>query len=99
MIHQYGAQRFYRLSDGRRIGTIPIGTIAYIQDRVGRYNPPLRRNPWIVLAWLNRDVAYTNRYRRFAAGGHLALVRSLRDGRVQTISDRLLLQAEELEMT
>ena len=43
MHHQYGAQRFRSLPDGRRIGTVPVGTILYIQDGV---RPFIFPNEW-----------------------------------------------------
>jgi len=55
------------------------------------------REPWIVEAWLPRDYAkWDPTLRRFKAmrivGGHLALVRSLRDRkRVQMVADWILL--------
>jgi hypothetical protein len=85
----------------RRVGTIPVGTILYIQDGVR----PLRgltghivcREPWIVEAWLPGDYAkWDPQTRRFTtvriAGGHVAVVRSLRDRkRVRVVADWILL--------
>lgn len=101
MTHQHGAQRYYRLADGRKIGTIAVGSIFYIQDwhkplGLPRYAPMIRREPWIVEAWLPRIYALTGRAMR---GGHLAQVRSLRTGRRETVSDWILLQCEELGLT
>jgi hypothetical protein len=79
MIHQYYAQRFLAGSP-KRIGTIPVGTIIYIQDGMrplsGFRKPPICRNPWIVESWLPRTVCG-----KAMAGGHLATVCSLLDGR------------------
>lgn len=85
----------------RHIGTIPVGTILYIQDGVrplrGLTQPVIRREPWMVEAWLPREYAKWNAsLRTFTstriAGGHLALVRSLRNrNRVQTVADWILL--------
>jgi hypothetical protein len=100
MEHQYGAQRFRILPDGRRIGTVPVGTILYIQDGVRPFRFPERvicREPWEVVAWVPREISHKNcRSGRFemrrCAGGHLALVRSLRDSRrTQTVADWILL--------
>jgi hypothetical protein len=118
MIHQYYAQRSRPLcppkSEGRnkqglsagpcgkRVGTIAVGAIIYIQDGIN----PLRgltrdvvcREPWIVEAWIPSDYAkWDGRNRRFRtvriAGGHLAQVRSLRDTRrVQLVADWILLR-------
>lgn len=97
MLHQLNAQRFGSWR-GKRIGTIPIGAIIYLQDGVrpltGLSRPVLTRNPWMVEAWLNRDYllfspgTWTTMKR---AGGHLAVVRSLRDGRRQLVADWILL--------
>jgi hypothetical protein len=101
MLHQYNAQRF-RWWRGKRVGTVAIGTIIYIQDGIrpltGLPQSVVTRNPWLVEAWLNRD------YSRYSlgkwttvkcAGGHLAQVRSLRDGRRQLVADWLLLACRD----
>lgn len=81
-----------------RIGTIPIGTIVYLEDHIspmsGLRATPILRNPWIVQAWHNR--AYysctANRVKTtYLAGGHTAQLRSLRNSRVQSIADCILL--------
>lgn len=100
MIRQYNPQRFVfaALRAGNRektvrVGTIPVGTIVYIDGRrTGVY-----RAPWIVMAWLPREIGaaavvngkYVNRM--MAGGGHLAMVKSLRDGRITTVADHHLL--------
>jgi hypothetical protein len=101
MLNQYGAQRTVRGPAGRRIGTIPVGTIVYIQDGVrpmggfDRHHRIVRREPWQVEAWIPR--AYTQyvspgHFRTVRmAGGHLAQVRSLRTGRRAEVSDWILL--------
>lgn len=85
----------------KRIGTIPVGTILYIQDGVrplhGLTRQIVRREPWMVEAWLPRDYAKwdpsTRSFKTMrVAGGHLAIVRSLRDrNRVQPVADWILL--------
>ena len=85
----------------KRIGTIAVGTILYIQDGVrplrGLTRSAVCREPWIVEAWLPRDYTkWDTKTGTFSttriAGGHLALVRSLRDRRrVQTVADWILL--------
>lgn len=85
----------------KRVGTIAVGTILYIQDGVrplrGLTRPLLCREPWIVEAWLPRDYTQWNTSTRTfsstrIAGGHLAVVRSLRDRRrVQRVADWILL--------
>ena len=89
MIRQYNPQRFRTLPDGRRVGTIDIGTIF----RLAR-NP---REPFIVLAWLNRTYSAARRVNgrwidTMMAGGHLAQIRSLRTGRVSLFSDCWILR-------
>lgn len=85
----------------RNIGTIGIGTILYIQDGVrplGVFSRPfVRREPWMVEAWLPRENAKWNPASRSftstrIAGGHLAVVRSLRNrNSVATVADWILL--------
>ena len=85
----------------KRIGVISVGTIVYIQDGVtplrGLTRQVVCREPWIVEAWLPRDYAkWDPTLREFKAmriaGGHLSLVRSLRDRRrVQMVADWILL--------
>ena len=99
MMRQYKALRATAASGGKRIGTIPVGTILYLQ-RGGfwSYTRPIRRNPWIVMAWLNREYFPGVKGARsvtFMAGGHIALVKSLRDGRTLAVADHILLQASD----
>ncbi len=104
MEHQYHAPRFRLLPDGRQVGTINVGTILYIQDGVSPFRFPdriTRREPWRVEAWIPRQ--YTVRDPRTGfhrsvpcAGGHLALVRSLRDSRrTAYIADWILLKCAD----
>ena len=101
MIYQHNAQRTQRhtFPNGRivRVGTIPIGEIVYIQDGLrplsGKRDPFTYRNPWIVEAWHNREyfpAVQGARDRIWMSGGHLATVRSLRDGRRQLVADWIL---------
>lgn len=98
MLHQFNAQRFSWWR-GRRVGTVPVGMIVYLQDGLrplrGLPMPVVTRNPWIVEAWLNRDYAHYSPGARAwiavkRAGGHLAVVRSLRDGRREQVADWVL---------
>lgn len=102
MVRQYGAQRYKGGSLAHlRIGTVPIGTILYLQDHIDRYRGPVCRNPWIVEAWLNREYypcTPTRPRTTYMRGGHLAVVRSLRDGRRQRVSDAIVLQAYDLDL-
>ncbi len=97
MLHQFNAQRFTSWR-GKRVGTIRVGTIIYVQDGVrpltGISRPVITRNPWIVEAWLNRDYSLYSSGKWTTVkvtGGHLAVVRSLRDGRRQLVDDWILL--------
>lgn len=106
MLRQYNPQRFRSRSvllGNRHLelreGTIKAGTIVYLQDGVGpfgrdRFAPVICRNPWIVEAWHNRDCLG-----RTLAGGHLATVRSLRDGRRVQVADWLLLWHDDAGLT
>jgi hypothetical protein len=92
MIRQYRPQRFRYLDTPRgrlEVGTIPTGTICRPHNCTSNVE---------VLAWIPRDYASYERGRfttKRIAGGHLALVRNLRDGRVFPLSDTWLLDAEE----
>jgi len=96
---KHGRQRFFEPDPReKRIGTISVGTIVYIQDNVRPFSFPrwpIRCNPWIVRAWRNREyypaVAGAPRT-TYMAGGHLAVVQSLRDGRIQDVADWVLLR-------
>ena len=106
MIRQYGAQRFTLAcppaAAGRRVGTIAVGTIVYIQDGLrplgGLCRPVVCREPWIVEAWLPRDYSKWHpdlkQFRTVRiSGGHLAQVRSLRDRRrTKQVADWILLE-------
>lgn len=76
-------------------GAVPVGTIVYLQDGVrpfgvSRHWSPVFRNPWLVEAWHNREYMRPHQPALRMRGGHLATVRSLRDGRVQQVADWLL---------
>ncbi|OWJ75031.1 hypothetical protein [Haematobacter genomosp. 1] len=92
MLHQYNPQRFTMREVGgivRKIGTIPVGSIIRMHPSGTKVR---------VEAWLPRDYAT---YRRGVfrttriVGGHLALVRRLRDNEVFPLSDCHLLDAPE----
>ncbi len=104
MEHQYHAQRFRLLPDGRQVGTIHVGTILYIQDGIRPFGSPdriIRREPWRVEAWIPRQYTVRDPLTGFhrsvpCAGGHLALVRSLRDSRrTAQVADWLLLRCAD----
>lgn len=81
---------YYADPRDKQIGTIAVGTMLYIQDGVsplkGLTRDVVQREPWIVEAWLPREYAKWDRVSRTfktarIRGGHLAVVRSLRDRR------------------
>lgn len=92
---------YYADPRDRQIGTIPVGIILYIQDGVSPFKGLTRdvscREPWIVEAWLPREYSkWDGVLRTFKSvrirGGHLAVVRSLRDRRRRkTVADWILL--------
>lgn len=92
---------YYTDSRDRQIGTIKTGTILYIQDGINPLKSLTRtfvcREPWIVEAWIPRDYTkWDGLSRTFKTvrirGGHLAVVRSLRDrNRVKRVADWILL--------
>jgi hypothetical protein len=103
MFYQYGAQRTRRhtFPSGYqvRVGTVPVGTIVYIQDGLrplgGFRGPFVFRNPYIVESWHNREyfpaIKGQHPHKVYMQGGHLATVRSLRDGRRHQVADWVLL--------
>jgi hypothetical protein len=100
MERQYYAQRFRLLPNRKPVGTINVGDILYIQDGIRPFSFPAetaRREPWRVEAWIPREATTrdpaTRRYKSMrCAGGHLALVRSLRDSRrTAFVADWILL--------
>lgn len=100
MMRQYHAQRIKGGNNPHKAGTIDVGRIFYLQDyrpfrNVRGSGPFVYRNPWIVEAWHPRELLG-----KFMRGGHLATVRSLRNGERRQVADWLLLAAEEdgLEM-
>ena len=103
MIRQYGAQRFLGGSNPRRIGVIPVGAVFYLQDdwwwRDRFRGKPICREPWIVTAFFNGTMGASRRNRdtghwesTYISGrSDMALVRSLRDGRLQRVAVRTLI--------
>lgn len=93
MIRQYAptVSRFRMLETPRgkqQCGVVPVGTICKPREGAAKV---------MVLAWLPRDYAsyasgqFTTKRIR---GGHLALVKRLRDGKTFTLSDVWLLDSE-----
>jgi hypothetical protein len=107
MLRQYFASRFMGGNNPLRIGTIAVGNIYYIQDNGwwrDRYRgAPICRSPWIVEAFLNgvytaaRRNPDTGRWENLYIAGRsdLAIVRSLRTGKRQTVTVRVLQLADD----
>ena len=102
MLRQYHAQRRQGGDNPLGVGTVALGSIFYLQDdgywraRFGR--TAVCRTPWIVESFLNGQY---HAARRDPSTGHwlsvyvgnrtdLAVLRSLRDGRRQTVAIRIL---------
>jgi hypothetical protein len=103
MIRPYHAQRRQGGNNPFGIGVIAVGTIFYLQDEGwwrDRYRgAPIRRNPWIVDAFLNGTMGAARRNRatglweglNLAGRSDMAVVRSLRDGRRRQVAIRTLI--------
>jgi hypothetical protein len=110
MIRQYYAQRRRGGDNPKGVGVIAVGSIYYLQNdsywRDRFRGMPVSRNPWIVLAFLNGVVAASRRSVAtgkwedvFVSGrSDVALVRSLRDGRIRKIAVRTLILHDDLGM-
>lgn len=102
VFRQYYAQRCRGGSNPLRVGVIPIGAIYYLQDdwwwRDRHRGKPICREPWMMTAFLNGIMGASRRNREtgqwestYQSGrSDMALVRSLRDGRLQRIAVRTL---------
>lgn len=95
MIRQYGyTAGTIRFEDTPR-GRMPVGVI-----KVGAIIRPHNATSNVeVLAWIPRDYASYSRGRfetKRISGGHLALVRNLRNGKVFALSDAWLRDAPEV---
>lgn len=98
MLRQYRAGRFRYVDTPRGrlpVGTIPVGAIIRPHNCLSNVQ---------VVAWIPRDYSTYDRdpitgRRNFVTkritGGHLALVRSLADGKTFHLSDAWLIDAEE----
>jgi len=110
MIRQYYAQRRQGGDNPKGVGVIAVGSIYYLQNdsywRDRFRGAPVSRNPWIVLAFLNGVVAASRRSVAtgkwedvFVSGrSDVALVRSLRDGRIRNIAVHTLILHDDLGM-
>lgn len=108
MMRQYHAQRRRGGDNPKGVGVISTGSIYYLQDdgywRERVRGRPVCRNPWIVRAFLNGTMGAG---RRNAESGmwesvyvsrrsDMALVQSLRDGRIRKLPVRLLILHDDL---
>lgn len=91
----------FRIVNGRRMGTVPVGTIVYLQDCLrplsGFRGPIIRRNPWQVVAFAPQPSSFDGMTR--STYGSRAVVKSLRDGRTQTIGEWQLLAHDDAYLT
>ena len=110
MLRQYGPQRgrFETLPNGRAVfvGTLPVGTVFRMVERLTREGRPVLR-AYIVEAWLTRRIG-AGRVRCdrdrwvpedvfVAHGGHLAKVRSLSNGARRTMADHVIRRWVDLD--
>ncbi|MEK8121607.1 hypothetical protein WOB59_00355 [Methylocystis sp. IM4] len=108
MMRQYYAQRRRGGDNPKGVGVIAVGSIYYLQDdsyfRDRFRGAPSRRNPWTACAFLNgvlgagRRNADTGKWESVYVSGRsdMALVQSLRDGRMRTIAVRTLILHDDL---
>lgn len=108
MLRQYYAQRQRGGSNPLGVGVIGVGAIYYLQA-LDLSRPPSGRSasyrtPWVLECFLNGIMAASRRNREtghwenayVARRSDMAVVRSLRDGRRETVSVRLLILHEDL---
>ena len=101
MIRQYnsGYGRRWKGVSGL-VGPIEAGAIFYLHVNGFGAKDEFFDEPWQVVGWLNRDTFVggcngRRAERRVMAGGHLALVKSLRTGQVKKIACHYLYAAEQ----
>ena len=79
-----------------------VGEIVYIQDNLRplggfpSWRPVVRTNPWIIEAWKNREYSRPGMQNTHMRGGHLAVVRSLRNGKRKVVADWMLEMSQEV---
>lgn len=108
MLRMYYAQRRRGGHNPHGVSSISLGSIFYFQDNVRpmggdpfQYRSPVRKNPWIVVAFLNREYFLCIKGAppiTYLAGGHSILIRSLRDGRYKTVGEWCVHACEELDL-
>ncbi len=107
MLRQYHAQRRRGGSNPLGVGVIGTGAVYYLQGRVffssSTRSSATLRTPWIVEGFLNGTVGASHCRRdtglwesTYVSGrSDMAVVRSLRDGRQETVPVRLLILHED----
>ena len=110
-MRQYGAHRRMGGHNPLGVGVIAVGSIFYLQDRAFFSNrfggQAVCRTPWQVQGFLNGVLHAARRNRdtglwedRYRSGrSDMAAVRSLRDGRRQTVAVRLLVLHDDLGLS
>lgn len=108
MLRQYYTQRRRGGSNPLGIGVIGVGAVYYLQSldlsRLPSGRSASYRTPWVVECFLNGTMGASRGNRHtghwesayIAGRSDMAVVRSLRDGRCETVSVRLLILHEDL---
>ena len=111
MMRAYGASRCRPGHNPLRVGVIAVGSVFYLQDqgyfRSRHGEAPVCKVPWMVEAFLNgqmhanRRDPDTGRWRSSYWSGRndMAVVRSLRDGRRNTVAVHVLQLHEDHGLT
>ena len=104
MLRMYHSQRRRGGCNPHGVSPINIGDIYYLQDGVKpfgdpfRYRSPIRREPWMVVGFTNREYYPCSPFRphtTYLAGPGNVVVKSLRDGRVKRVGEWFILWHED----
>lgn len=98
MIRQYNPQRFQRLTLRGRVvhaGTIAAGEIIRLPDRLcdTRHDRRVMVEAWMPREHTAAKIVDGRHMSSWMRGGHLAVVRSLSDGRRRLVADHWLMEA------
>ena len=108
MLRLYNAQRRRGGCNPHGVSSINLGDIYYLQDGVRpmgdpfRYRSPIRREPWMVVGFTNREYFPCSPFRphtTYLAGQGYVLVKSLRDGRLKRVGEWFILWHEDRGFT